>query len=395
MGFKEIKHIFRNEFDVISSDKKTFALFLLGPILVMAAFGGATMRSSGELIKVNVVIVDEDHSALSANLVSRFEQSKYVDVKYKTDRATAEQLFKEGKIDAIVVIEQGFENKVRTFYLSSSTEQKARMDLLVDNSYFIAPVAVPLALQSVMVDFYLKDVPKALNLPTEQVSPEVIEQIVARLQVVNVDVKLAYGDNMPFFAITFPLLTPIVLFTFGLFMCGLSIVGERIRGTLPRLLKTPIRRSEILIGKLLLYLVIALWHSLVVLVLSTVVFGLAVRGGALLLFAALFLTSYTGCTWGLFYSTFSRSERQVVDLKSYTMIIVMVLGGIIFPLSTMPPAVQVIAQGLPLSHSLTALRAIAVKGLGFEFVAWDLLYLLIFGSAVLLMALISFRLIKD
>jgi ABC-2 type transport system permease protein len=340
--------------------------------------------------------VDEDHSALSANLVSRFEQSKYVDVKYKTDRATAEQLFKEGKIDAIVVIEQGFENKVRTFYLSSSTEQKARMDLLVDNSYFIAPVAVPLALQSVMVDFYLKDVPKALNLPTEQVSPEVVEQIAARLQVVNVDVKLAYGDaEMPFFAITFPLLTPIVLFTFGLFMCGLSIVGERIRGTLPRLLKTPIRRSEIVIGKLLLYLIIALWHSLVVLVPSTVFFGLAVRGGALLLFAALFLTSYTGCTWGLFYSTFSRSERQVVDLKSYTMIIVMVLGGIIFPISTMPTAVQVIAQGLPLSHSLSALRAIAVKGLGFEFVAWDLLYLLIFGTAVLLMALISFRLIKD
>jgi ABC-2 type transport system permease protein len=395
LGTREIKRVFRNEFRVISSDKKVLAIFLLGPIIVMAAFGAATMTTGSQLVQVSVAIVDEDQTPLSNSLVAKFEQSQYVVVKSKTDRATAQQLFNEGQVDAIVTIDKGFENKVRTFYLYSSQAEKARVGLRVDNSYFVAPVAVPLALQSVMVDFYTKDVPNALNLTQEEVPPALIEQIIARIQVVNLDVQMAYGQNIPFFSMTFPMLTPIVLFTFAIMMCGLTIVGERIRGTLPRLLKTPIRRSEIVIGKLSLYLVVALWHSVVVLSISMLAFGLVVRGSVIALFAALFLTSFTGCTWGIFYSTFCKTERQVVDLKSYTLITVMILGGIIFPLNTMPPAVQTVAKALPLYHSLTALRSIAIKGLDIEFVVGNLLYLLIFGMALLGMALITFRFVKE
>ncbi len=395
MGTREIKRVFKNEFDVISSDRKTFAVFLLGPIIVMAAFGAATMQTRPQLITMSVAIVDEDRSPLSNNLVARFEQSEYVIVKYKTDRATAEQLFQEGKIDAIVIIERGFDNKARTFYLYSSESEKARLDLIVDNSYFIAPVAVPLTLQTVMIDFYLKDLPKALGFQSEQITAEVVQQLVSRLQVVYVDVNLAYGKDLPFFTMVFPLMTPIVLFTFGLFMSGLSIVGERVRGTLPRLLKTPIRRSEIVLGKLLVYLGIAIWDSLVVLLLSAFLFGLTPKGGALLMFLALFLTTYTGCTWGMFYSTFSKTERQVTDLKSYTTLVLMILGGVVFPLSIMPEPVQVMAYVLPLSHSVNAIRAATVKGLSPEFIVGDLGYLFVFGTALLGLALISFRYVKD
>jgi len=394
LGTKEIMRIFRNELDVISSDKKTLAIFLLGPIIVMVAFGGATIQTE-ELITINVAIVDEDHSALSNSLVAKFEQSEYMMVKYKTDRATAEQLFREGEIDGIVVIQRGFDSKVRTFYLYGSESEKARLDLIVDNSYFIAPVAVPLALQPVMIDFYLKDVPKILNLPTGEISPEMIKQLVTRLEVVYINVELAYGDDISFFSIIFPLMTPIVLFVFGIFMCGLSIVGERIRGTLPRLLKTPIRRSEIVLGKLLVYLIIALWDSGIVILLATLIFRLPVKGGALPLFATLYLTTFTGCTWGMFYSTFAKSERQVSDLQTYTMVLVMVLGGVIFPVSVMPDIVQSLAKVLPISHSLNAIRAVTIKGLGPEIYAGDLGYMLLFGLIMLGLALVSFRLIKD
>ncbi len=246
-----------------------------------------------------------------------------------------------------------------------------------------------------MIDFYMKDVPKILNLPTGEITPEMIKQIATRLQVIYVNVDLAYGEDMSFFSMIFPLMTPIVLFVFGIFMCGLSIVGERVRGTLPRLLKTPIRRSEIILGKLLVYLIIALWDSGIVLLLGTLVFQLPVKGGALPLFAALYLTTFTGCTWGMFYSTFAKSERQVADLQTYTMVLVMVLGGVIFPVSVMPESVQSVAEVLPISHSLSAIRAITIKGLGPEIYAGDLGYMLVFGLIMLGLALVSFRLIKE
>lgn len=395
MGTRQIRQVFKKEFETLSSDKKTLAMYLLGPILVMAAFGAATSATGSDILHINIALVDEDSSRLSSDLTSRFEQSEYVAVKYKTDRANAEQLFKQGKIDAIVIIEKGFDKKVQTFYLYPSESQKAKLDVIVDSSVPTVPVTIPLALQSVMVEFYQKDLPKVLNLPGEQISPELIQQIAVRLQVVTIKVDMAYGEKLSFFAVTFPMLTPIVLFTFGLMMCGLTIVGERIRGTLPRLLKTPTRRSEIVVGKLLAYLLIALWQSFVVLALATLAFGLPVKGGVALLFAAMFLTSYCGCTWGIFHSTFSKSDRQVTEMNTNTVIILLVLGGIIFPISTMPEVVQVLATALPLSHSLAALRSIAIRGLGPEYVFMDLTYMLVFGTVMLGLALISFKLAKE
>lgn len=393
MGAKEISRVFKNEFKVLSSDRKTLAIFLLGPILVIAIFGVATTQTGG-FFKINVAVVDEDQSTFSNLIVSRFEQSQYMIIKYHTDRATAEELFREGKIDAIIIVEHGFDSKVRTFYLYASESQKATLTLVVDNSYFYAPVVIPLALQPVMMDFYLKDVPKILNLPAD-LSPEIIQQVAARMQVVYFNVQLAYGENIPFFTTIFPLLTPMFLFIFGLFMCGPTIVGERIRGTLPRLLKTPIRRSEIIIGKLLVYLVIALYDCIVVLLISTIAFGVIVKGGILELFASLFLIAFAGCTWGMFYSTFAKSERQISDLQTYTLTIAMVLGGMVFPISIMPEPMQVLANILPLTHSVNAVRAFAIKGLGLEYGLVDMGYMLAFGAAMLALALVSFRFLKE
>jgi ABC-2 type transport system permease protein len=395
MGAKQLREVFKKEFDMLSSDKRTLAIYLLGPILVMAAFGAATSARSSEILHINIALVDEDSSRLSADLGARFEQSEYVAVKYKTDRANAEHLLKEGEIDAYVVIEKGFDSKVKTFYLHPSESDKARLSVVVDSAVPTVPVTIPLALQSVLVEFYQKDLPRVLDLPGGEISPELVQQIATRLQVVAIGVDMKYGENLSFFTVTFPILTPIVLFTFGLMMCGLTIVGERIRGTLPRLLKTPTRRSEIVLGKLLAYLTIALWQNVVVLALSVMLFGLAVRGGVLQLFAAMFLTSFCGCTWGLLHSTFGKSDRQVTEMNTNTVIVLLILGGIVFPINTMPEVVQLLAQALPLSHSLTALRSIAIRGLGLEFVGFDLFYLAAFGTLLLILGLTSFRFAKE
>lgn len=399
MAFRHLKQVFRNELKLLTSDKKALMVFLMGPLLVMLIFGSATAHVGGqeETMHMNIAIVDEDHSVLSNSLVARFEESSYATVKYKTDRATAEQLLKDGKVDAIVVIHREFDKKIRSFFLYPSESQKARVDIVVDNSIMFVPVTAPLVLQDAMKNFFLKDVPREVlpKLPTDQqISADIVQQVVDRLNPVFINAEPAYGSNLSFFSLILPLLIPMVLFTFGLMMSGLSIVSERVRGTLPRLLKTPVRRSEIVIGKLLAYLLIAVWHGSIVLALS-LVFGLSIKGGIPLLFTSLFLTSYAGCTWGMFYSTFSKTERQVLDLNTDTFIILLTLAGTLVPIRIMPPAMQKAAEILPLSHSANALRSIAIRGFGVERVMGDLAYLLAVGTLMLVLALISFRFVKE
>ena len=399
MAVRHLKQIFRNEFKVMSSDKKALVIFLLGPVITMLIVGSATshIRTQEELMHMNIAIVDEDQSVLSSRLVARFEESSYATVRYKTDRLVAERLLKEGSVDAIVVIYREFDKRIRSFFLYASESQKARVDIIVDNSIMYVPVSAPLVLQDAMQTFFLKDVPSEVlpKLPAgQQISADLVQQIVARLNPVFINVEPAYGANLPFFSLILPTLIPMVLFLFSLMMSGLSIVSERVRGTLPRLFKTPVRRSEIVIGKLLAYFVVALWHGLVVLVLS-LVFGATVKGGIPLLFALVFLTSYAGCTWGMFYSTFSKTEREVLDFNTDTFLIVFTLAGIMIPPRIMPPVMQRLADMLPLSHSSNAIRSVIIRGLGIEWVIVDMAYLFAVGTVMLILALVSFRFVKE
>jgi len=399
VAVRHLKQIFRNEFKVMSSDKKALVIFLLGPVITMLIVGSATshIRTQEELMHMNIAIVDEDQSVLSSRLVARFEESSYATVRYKTDRLVAERLLKEGSVDAIVVIYREFDKRIRSFFLYASESQKARVDIIVDNSIMYVPVSAPLVLQDAMQTFFLKDVPSEVlpKLPAgQQISADLVQQIVARLNPVFINVEPAYGANLPFFSLILPTLIPMVLFLFSLMMSGLSIVSERVRGTLPRLFKTPVRRSEIVIGKLLAYFVVALWHGLVVLVLS-LVFGATVKGGIPLLFALVFLTSYAGCTWGMFYSTFSKTEREVLDFNTDTFLIVFTLAGIMIPPRIMPPVMQRLADMLPLSHSSNAIRSVIIRGLGIEWVIVDMAYLFAVGTVMLILALVSFRFVKE
>lgn len=399
MALRHLKQIFRNEFKVMSSDKKALVIFLLGPVITMLLVGSATshIRSQEEVMHMNIAIVDEDQSVLSNKLVARFEESSHATVKHKTDRATAEQLLKGGKIDAIVVIYKEFDKKIRAFFLYPSESQKARVDIIVDNSVMYVPMSAPLVLQDVMKTFFLQDVPGEVSpkLPAgQQISADLVQQVVARLNPVFINVEPAYGTNVPYFSLILPTLIPMVLFLFALMMSGMSIVSERVRGTLPRLFKTPVRRSEIVIGKLLAYFAIALWHGFVVTVFP-LAFGATVKGGIHLLFASAFLTSYAGCTWGMFYSTFAKTEREVLDYNTDTFLIVFTLAGILIPSRLMRPIMQTIANILPLSHSSNAVRCVIIRGLGIEWVIGDMAYLFAVGTVMLILALVSFKFVKE
>jgi ABC-2 type transport system permease protein len=395
---KRINQVFMNEFKILGNDKKTLAFFILGPILILGLMGIVTTTIGGlglgGLQQLKVAVVDEDNSQLSSALVTRFEQSDQIVLKATTDRASAMRLFEQGNIDVIYIIENGFETKLKTYYLHLGSLDKAVLTIIVDTSWVTPPSAAQAVAASVLIQFFQEDAfPIILNLPgSQQVPKEQIQQVISTLSPIDARVETPYGVNS-IFSVLFPTLLPLMLISFSIQLSGLCIVGERIRGTLSRVLKTPVTRTEIVLGKSLAYIVIAVVQAVGVVVVS-LLFGLSVKSGIIPLFVGLFLTSYVACTLGVFFSSFSTSEKSVIQLANIVALLLNALGGAILPLSSMPEPVQKLGEVLPIYNSVTALRDITLKGLGPE--AWMpyFLYLAVFGTVSLVFAVISFRFMK-
>ncbi len=353
-------------------------MYLFGPLLVVLAFGAAMGGQTGVALHMNVAIVDQDRSDLSAALAARFEKSEFITVKYQGDQQTAERMLREGLVDVVVGIPPQFGQKVETF-------QNVRLKLQIDTSVPLVPVIVPVAVGQVMVQFYTQDVPKKNPL---------FGLAVRGANIVGYETEFIYGERISLLQLTFPLLMPSIVLSFGMMMSALCIVGERIRGTLPRLLRTPISPSDIVIGKAIAYTGIATWQSLSALLGALAFGGLVVAGNPLLTFATMAAMGFVGVTWGIVHSIVSKSDRQALQMNTIVVLAMMTLGGIVIPIDNMPAPVQVVARLLPANYTLHSLRATIIKAQGLEAVGFDIAYLAIFGLALLVLAMLVFHVLR-
>jgi ABC-2 type transport system permease protein len=171
-------------------------------------------------------------------------------------------------------------------------------------------------------------------------------------------------------------------------LSAMGIVREKEIGTLEQLNVTPLRRSELIVGKLLPYAVVGIID--VVLVLSVAVFWFEVplRGSIVLLFALTLVYLLTTLGLGLFVSTISSTQQQAMMTTTFFFLMPMVLlSGFVFPIENMPAAVQPFTYLMPLRYFLVILRSIFLKGVGLEIVWPQALALAGWGLAILTLAI--------
>jgi len=170
-----------------------------------------------------------------------------------------------------------------------------------------------------------------------------------------------------------------------------AIVRERERGTIEQLIVTPIRSSELILGKIAPYVLIALFNTVEVLLVGTLWFGVPVRGslGLLFLLSGLFLTSSLGI--GLLISTIAQTQQQAMMLTWFTLLPTVFLSGFFFPLAAMPPLLQLVSRFIPLRYYLAIIRSILLKGVGAASLTEEIIALAILGGLALGGAALRFR----
>lgn len=177
----------------------------------------------------------------------------------------------------------------------------------------------------------------------------------------------------------------LVLFT------GVAIVRERERGNMELLIATPVSRSELMVGKVLPYVVIGLVQTTMVLALGTWLFQVPVNGRLLDVYLAAMLLIFANLTLGLLISTRARSQFQAMQMTFFLFLPSILLSGFMFPFAGMPRVAQWIAEALPLTHFLRLIRGVMLRGARLAELWPDVLALAAFTTAMMTLAILQFR----
>ena len=184
----------------------------------------------------------------------------------------------------------------------------------------------------------------------------------------------------------------VLLLVTTMIVTSMSLVKEREDGTMEQLIVTPLRPVELMIGKLLPFVVIGFVEITLALTVILGVFGVPLRGSILLLYAfsGLFLLTTLGL--GLFVSTLVKTQQQAMLVAAFfVMMPFVLLSGFIFPVENMPTVIQGLAQFIPLKYYLEIVRGLFLKGTGWHELWYPATILLLWGIAILGLASLKFR----
>jgi ABC-2 type transport system permease protein len=174
-------------------------------------------------------------------------------------------------------------------------------------------------------------------------------------------------------------------------LTAMAIARERERGTLEQLIVSPVRRVELVLGKILPYTIIGYLQMSLILLAGKLVFEVPLVGSLRLLYALSFLFIAANLALGLFFSTLAKTQQQAMQMSFFFLLPNILLSGFMFPFESMPRPAQLIAQALPLTHFLRIVRGITLKGASFSDVSQELVWLTCIFTALVLLTSLRFN----
>jgi ABC-2 type transport system permease protein len=357
-------HVIRKEFLELRQDPRLFGIVIIAPIVQLTMLGYA---ATTDVRNVPVLVVDEDASSESRDLVSRFEASgSFVVVDRMASSDRIDEYLDSGRAWMVLQIPHDYGEQVRS---GRPTAVQVVADGTDDNSTNVA-----LGYTGTLVASFAREL--AAESGRVRVAP-----------LISADIRVWFNPQLESKDFMIPGIIALLLLVVTTNLSSMAIVRERELGTLEQLNVTPIARWELILGKMLPYAVIGLIDVLLVVVVAIFWFEVPLRGSfpLLLLMCLVYLLTTLGL--GLFVSTISATQQQAMMTASFFFLIPMVfLSGFVFPIENMPAIVQKVTYLIPLRYFLVILRDIFLKGVGLETFWREALALTAWGVGILTLA---------
>lgn len=365
---ERIRALMIKEFIQILRDPRTLALILVMPVTQLILFGYAINTTVDH---IPTAIADQAGDQRSRDFVRGLATTGYFDVVVEVPHAgAARDAVDSGIAKVAFVIPPSFSADVLA-------GRPAQVQALIDGSD-------PNIAQTALL---------TANTVAQVRGMELLGQTVGRPLRPAFDLRptVLYNPGLLSANFMIPGLIGIVLQMQAVLLTSFAVVRERERGTLEQLIVTPIRPAELIIGKILPYIVIAFAQVGLTLVVGSLVFGVPINGSValLLLLSLLFLFGALGM--GLLISTISRNQAQAMQTTMLTILPAMLISGFMFPREAMPQIVQILSYAIPLTYFLQVLRGIILKGVGLEYLFGQVVALAIFALVIATMSVVRFR----
>jgi ABC-2 type transport system permease protein len=357
------------EFLELRQDPRLFGLVIIAPILQLTLLGYA---ATTDVKDVPVVVADGDRSSESRAMVARFDASpNFTVIDTVTTVRELDPYLQRGQAWLALAIPQGYGRAIRE-------RDPVAVQVVADGSDSNS-TTVALGYATALIGEY---------------AAELVGPAAAAPAAGGIDLRIRVWFNPQlesrFFMIPGVLALLLLLVTANL--AAMAIVREKELGTLEQLNVTPLRRWELIVGKLLPYGVIAVIDVLLVTAVAVFWFEVPLRGSFMLLLAMSLL--YVVCTLGLglLISTISDTQQQAMMTATFFFLTPMIyLSGFIFPIENMPRLIQYATYLIPLRYFLVIVRGIFLKGLGLDLLWPQALALAAWGGAVLALAVARSR----
>lgn len=372
MKLRRVWAISKKEFIQIVRDFRSLAMAIAIPVLLLILFGTALTL---DVDNVRLVIWDQDKSKESRDFILNFADSRYFKIVGYCDNYTQlQERIDKSEAMMAMTIPVDFSKLILA-------NQPSPVQLIVDGSdSSTATIAIA----------YANSIASTYN-------ARLMTQTLARSGItapvlLDFEPRVWFNADLKSRNFIIPGLIAVIMSIIAALLTSLTITREWERGTMEQLISTPVKSSELILGKFLPYFAIGFLDLLITIAMAQFIYHIPLRGSMVLLIilSAVFIAG--AMSLGIFISTVAKNQLMASQLAILTTFLpAFLLSGFAYAIYNMPKAIQVITYIVPARYFITILKGIYLKGIGIRELWLDALFLIIFTSVMVLLAKRKFK----
>lgn len=373
----ELLAVIRKELQQLRHDKKLIPVMVIGPIIQLLALGYA---ANLDVLRVPLLLVDQDRSAASRELVDHFTASGYFELVGSEDSPAAiDPWLLSGRTQLALVIAPGYGEALAT---GRAPEVQVIADGTDSNSSGLGLGYASRIMADLGIEIRRSSLSSGMARPGMRPPTGVFE----------LEPRVWYNPDLRSRWFYVPAILAMVLMLVTMILPSVAVVREKEIGTLEQLSVTPLRSWQLILGKLTPFGIVGMLDLLLVTAIAVYLFKVPLRGSLALLVLLSFLFILTTLGLGLLVSTLVKTQQQAMSFCVYLLMVPMIyLSGLIFPIENMPRPFQIATYAIPVRYYANILRGIFLRGSGLDVLWPDALVLLGMGIGVLSLAVLRFR----
>jgi len=368
-----IRHLLIKEFKQIFRTREMLAIMFGLPVVQLIVLG---FTITNEVKNVSLIISDRDNSRISREIVRTFNQTdRFTIVDFLTDQREIASALQNWQAQVALVIPAGFG---RDYQRGRLAEIQLLADGLDGNT---AGIALGYA-QRLLMPFMTPSAVSGKRIGT-MIRPPV--------HLVEMKERMWFNENLDNAQYMIPGIICVLRTVISMMLSSINLVREKEIGTLEQLMVTPIKKYQLLLGKILPFLILTFIELAIVTFFGKLIFSVQIHGSYLMLAALSFLFLFTTLGLGIFISTITHTQQQAMFISWFFMVFMIMISGFFIPIDNMPDFIQKLTFLNPMRYYLYIVRDIIQKDAGWFYLLKDAIPMTLYGLLIFVISTLKFQ----